>query len=58
MATKEEEKVVKFNDMVKVFGASKAKELEAGKEYLIHSHLAAKLIKKGEAVAAKETKAE
>lgn len=54
----EKEKVVKFNDMIKVFGANKAKELEAGKEYLVHSHLAAKLIKKGEAVASKETKAE
>lgn len=41
-------------EMIKVFGAEKAKCLKTGEEYLVEKQVGEKLIKKGEATAIKK----
>lgn len=42
-------KVVKFDDLVEIVGAKKAKQLKPGVRKTVHRILAEKLVKKGEA---------
>lgn len=49
------EKVVKKNDMVTVYGAKGSKYLETGKAYKVHRFHAETLIKNGQATADKST---